>query len=498
MSGFRSNAEEKLDAPSVPDALPDIVGGDKNLIPFDPERQHLKVIFPLWKNSLPSIAFPESVRMFLDGAEVANKVWTIGPIESSDLFVEIPVEKIVNVQGLRVLHYEALNWSGDPENPEQSHTEIITVDTRPPTLASPDSRLDIPGAVLLPQQLTDYYLKRNEDRLRVVVPVYKTPAPGDHIAWYWGQRPGDLNEGGFLDLDEHNYTLPMEIFISGELIRRRGDGWRYVSYRVWDRAGNPSGYSDYVELDVAATPIPRSLPWPSIDKATGTGEQQVLDPTQASSGVVVEIPHAAVIYPPERAWVQWGEPGLVGAHRVDQPISPGQRRYQIPMRPVAAHIGRSLWVRYYVIDEDNNEIPSERRKLNVQTLPMNRLPTVQCNNLSGGNLSYRTVAPEGAILKMATWPLMTTDHWIMITMTGIGPHGQDSVRHVINKRKVTEQEVIGGIGQSNLVRVSKEFLNTLRRNESLTGKVYVSFDGGQTWPSLAAPNFPLLQLKLID
>ena len=498
MSGSRSDAEEKLGAPSVPDVLPDIEGGEKNLVPVDPGRQHLKVTFPLWKNSLPSIAFPESVRMFLDGAEVAYKVWTAGPIESSDLFVEIPLDKVLNVHGVRVLHYEALNWSGDPENPEASDTEIITVDTRAPLLASPDSRLSIPSAVLPPSQLTAYYLDRNEDRLRVTVPVFATPAPGDRIVWYWGRSPGDLDEGGFLELDEQNYTDLLVLSIPGELIRGRGDGLRSVSYRVLDRAGNPSAYSDYVELDVAATPIPRLLPWPSTDKATGAGEQQVLDPLQASSGVVVEIPQTAVIYPPERAWVQWGEPGQVGAHRVDQPISPGQRRYQIPMRPVAAHIGRTLWVRYYVIDEDGNEIPSVPRKLQVQTLPVNRLPTVQCNGLSGGNLSYRTVAPEGAILKMTTWPLMTTDHWLMITMTGMGSNGLDSVLPVISKRAVTEQEVIGGIGQGDRVRVSKAFLNTLRRNQYLIGKVYVSFDGGRTWPSLQLPNFPELTLTLID
>jgi hypothetical protein len=46
--------------------------------------------------------------------------------------------------------------------------------------------------------------------------------------------------------------------------------------------------------------------------------------------------------------------------------------------------------------------------------------------------------------------------------------------------------------------VPKTFLNSLRRNASLTGKVYVSFDGGKTWPPVAAPNFPLLQLTFID
>lgn len=174
---------EKLGAPSVPEALADIEGGDHNLIPFDPERQHVRVVFPLWKNSMPSEAFPEFVRIYLDGMPVAYKQWTAGPIADNDLFIDVAVETVVNVQGRRVLHYEAKNWSGDPGNPLQSETEVITIDTRPPRLASPDSRLQVPDEVSRPNQLTAYYLERNEDRLRVQVPRYDSPAPGDHIVW---------------------------------------------------------------------------------------------------------------------------------------------------------------------------------------------------------------------------------------------------------------------------------------------------------------------------
>jgi hypothetical protein len=99
---------------------------------------------------------------------------------------------------------------------------------------------------------------------------------------------------------------------------------------------------------------------------------------------------------------------------------------------------------------------------------------------------------------MTTWPLMTTDQWIMINMTGIGPTGNPSEYPAIRKRVVTDQEIIGGIGQRNDVNVPKSFLGTLRRNEALTARVYVSFDGGQTWPHLSGPEFPILQLRLID
>lgn len=498
MSGIEAQEQEKLGAPHVPDALEDIEGGEKNLIPFDPGRRHLRVTFPLWQNSMPSIAYPEFVRMYLDGKAVAYKDWTVHPISNDDLFIDIPVDQVINVQGLRELHYEAHNWSGDPDNPIPSHSETITIDSLAPGLASPDSRVDVPLEVRPPSQLTADYLDQNEGRLSVVVPRYTTPGPGDHIEWFWGERPSDRTMGGAIDLNESNLNLPFRADISRELIRQSGDGWRYVSYRVTDRAGNISAYSDFVELDVAATPIPRTLPWPAIDKASGTGEQQVLAPLLAQSGVVVQVPENAVVYPQERIWVQWGTSGELGAYEAELPMGTNPWHYQIPMKPVAAHIGRTLTVQYFVVERNGNEIGSTRRRLQVQPIPISNLPTVQCNGLTGGNLSYRTVAASGAILKMAKWPLITTDHWILMTMTGVGANGQDSVITVINKRAVTDAEVIGGIGQDNRAVVTKAFLNTLRRNASLTAKVYVSFDGGRTWPPMAAPNFPMLRLTLVD
>lgn len=498
MSGIEAEEQEKLGAPRVPEALEDIVGGQKNLIPFDPGRRHLRVTFALWQNSMPSIAYPEFVRMHLDGQEVGYKEWTVHPISDDDLFIDIPVEKVFNVQGLRELHYEAHNWSGDPDNPIPSHSETITIDSFAPSLASPENQMNVPRDVLPPNKLTAYYLDQNQGRLSVVVPTYTTPAPGDHIEWFWGKSPSDRSMGGSIDLDDSNHNLPLQIHISRELIRESDDGRRYLSYRVTDRARNSSPYSDAVALDVDAKPIPRTLPWPAVEKASGTNEQQVLDPLQALSGVVVRIPEAAVVYPRERIRVQWGEPGSFGAFETEVPIGTDPWRFQVPMKPVAAHIGRTLTVKYFVVEENNNEIGSVQRRLQVQPIRTSNLPTVQCNGLTGGNLSYRTVAAGGAILKMAKWPLMSTDHWILMTVTGVGANGQDSPTTVLNKRAVTAAEVIGGIGQDNSVVVAKAFLNTLRRNASLTAKVYVSFDGGRTWPSMVAPNFPMLRLTFVD
>lgn len=137
------------------------------------------------------------------------------------------------------------------------------------------------------------------------------------------------------------------------------------------------------------------------------------------------------------------------------------------------------------------------RKLQVQSIPSNRFEAVRCDGLSGGTLRYSSVDPAGARLTLSKWSLITTDQWIMITFTGVGNSG-DLVYEAVRKRAITSAETVNGIGFTTDIRLPKSFLNGLRRNAPLTGKVYVSFDGGRTWPPVPAPNFPLLQLTFTD
>lgn len=478
-----------------PAPLPDKPGGETNLLhrsAWENPGEPLRVEFKPWYEFPMPGPGSERVDVFLDDDEsniIGSRTWDL-PMDPDDYYIEIPADKLP--QGEHQIRYIMTNV-GDVA--DRSHPYTVTIDKLPPEL-NVSSGLGFPSAVLPPNQLTARYLEQNDDQVKSNLPAYTSPRPWDRITWYWGPIPGSTQLGGVIELDDKNYDDPVNVIVEGDFIRDKGDGFRYAWYEVSDRAGNLSLRSDPVELDVSATPIPRTLPWPSVEKAVGNGELQSFDPFQGTAGAVVQVPDDAVIYPRERVWVQWGEPGKLGARRVEQPIIPGQRRYQIDMPAVAAHIGKVLPVSYGVIDEHDAVHPSVRRRLEVQTIPSNRFEAVRCDGLSGGSLSYKAVAAEGARLTLAKWSLITTDQWLMITMTGVSATGQDSVFEAVRKRAITTQEVVSGIGYSSEIRVSKAFLNTLRRNAPLTGKVYLSFDGGATWPP--APNFPLLQLTFID
>jgi hypothetical protein len=487
-----------LPEPVIDGLLPDVPGGDSNLLPETLTHEDLKVWFTPPQYSDPTLD-KETVELFVDYVDdtsvpICVREWTT-PIQAPDQFVWLPRAWLANErnQGQHRLSYRFTVYNNEHD---QSNDLLITLDITAPVLPSAN-KVVFPPAVLPPNTLTARYLDQNDDQVRADLPPYASPRPWDRITWYWGPNPGGTDLGGVIELDDKNHADPIVITLPGDFIRAKGDGLRYVWYEVHDRAGNPSRPSLAVELDVAATPIPRRLPWPTIEKALGSAEQQILDPWLATAGIVVEVPLEAVIYPEEQVFVQWGEPGTLGAQRVERPIVTGQRRYQIDMKSVAAHIGKTLWVSYGVIDEKGVEHPSSRRRLQVQTIAPNRLEALRCAGVAGSNLSYSSVGAQGAQLTLAKWSLITTDQWVKITMTGVGVSG-DLVFPAVAGRAITDREVVGGIGFSGDVKVTKAFLGSLRRNQSLTGKVYVSFDGGQTWPPLSAPNFPLLQLTLID
>ncbi|MNI57740.1 hypothetical protein D3C73_1128220 [compost metagenome] len=164
------------------------------------------------------------------------------------------------------------------------------------------------------------------------------------------------------------------------------------------------------------------------------------------------------------------------------------------MAAVAAFMGKVLPVKYFVEDAAGDEFGSDQREVKVLAPPSSGFPTVQCAGKDSGDLSYAQVPDTGAPITLATWRMMTTDQHIRIIMTGTSSLGYETNYQVIRPRAITSAELATGI--RNVV-VPKAILNEFQRNKPLSGKVYVSWDGGRTWPVDEAPNFPILRLRLV-
>ncbi|MDQ0127231.1 hypothetical protein J2W17_006231 [Pseudomonas lini] len=477
----------KLVAPRVPVALPYIDGGDINLIPVSALVQPLRVTFPLWQNSLPSVTFPERVRLFLDDDEVADKLWTVHPIQPEDLFVDIPIDKLENRQGALVLRYDALNWSGDPDNPAQSDPVTITIDTRSPILPG-TSKLQFPAEILPPLQLTAYYLE-DEDKVRAHIPAYTTPKVGDVITWYWDRSLSGTIVGGTKELNAQDYDQPLFIDIGGDWIRSQHDGERYVWYTITDRAGNPaSGQSQVQMLIVEAQPRPRSLPPAKVVEAWGTGwpVRGTLEPTDATDGVNVILNPASELYPGEIPQVQWAVAGQLGAY-LAEPISANEWKYKIPKEYMAPHFGKAIPVVYHFKDKLDKTHESANYTLTVLNYPADRLPAPE--SADGYPLSLDKVPPAGASITLRRWPFSAAQQRISIFIEGIEDSSGRTIRYVsLDKHEVTPAQAIAGIARGEALIPNAEFLSCIKLGTQLTVKAYISFDNGQTWYGHAEPN----------
>lgn len=477
-----------LPPPIVDALLDDIDGGQPNLLHIDDLQVPLAVEIPEWLHSDPSPDHPESLELFWNEKTVATRFWTT-PILPEDLHLTVATEFLT--EGQQRMEYKVVLYNGSPQG---SQPLIITIDTSPPILGGEQGALVFPTEVI-DGGLTWQYLEACNDRVVAQVPEYREVRPGDTLTWYWDDEPFAYHQAGSRTLTSEDTGKPLELVFDGNLIRERGDGRRYVHYDVTDRAGNPSVSSRQVPLTVSATPIPRELLWLDVVEADGVGEELVLDPEKGRSGIQAVLDAQVLIHPDEEVWVLWDDPGSVADFEglLDKDGDP--RLCRIPKESVIASIGKTVTL-YYEVRGPGEVLPSTPRHVRVSKVSSG-FPTVQCEGQTSNGLSLAGVPASGARLTLAFWKLMTTDQMVRILVSGVNPAGETLVHRALYDHRVTEAELVSGIGAEGDVVITKAFLESLKIGEVLSVKVYVSFDLGETWPYEAAPNFPSLRLTLI-
>lgn len=459
--------------PIVPLMLADVPGGQQNLLPRSALTRPLRVEVPLWPGSDPEKG-EETVRLYWDDVEIATRSWT-APIPPQDLLFDVPVQYLD--EGRPVLRYEVVLFNGTPGN---SAPLTLTIDLTAPDLATPDDRLQFDPQVIA-NGVTVEYLENNGDQLQALLPDYTSPMVGDRIHYYWDRQPGadDLADEKVLVLAD--LGKPLQLVFAGDLIRDRGDGDRYLHYRITDRAGNQSRASVVVTLAVKAVPPPRVLSWPELPKASGSGETVVLDLNALRGELQALIPDDAGVGSEELVEMQWGEPGMTGAETIAG--SPGTRHFVIPFGRLAAHSGKTIPL-YYTATGDE----SSRRLVRVLAYTP-YAPPPQVLEADADVLSLAKVVGAARITQRA-WPLISTDQRAKVRVVGPGAEYPVVDAHPVTQEEI-DAELLGGDGAWT---VPKAFLEGLALGSSLRVQVSVSLDAGVTWPDI--PNFEL-QLRLI-
>ncbi|MCF1253229.1 MULTISPECIES: hypothetical protein [Pseudomonas] len=452
--------------PRVPQMLENVPGGQMNLLPVSALKDPLRVEVPMWPNSNPDLG-PETLTLFWNTDVVEQRTFTV-PVTDADLIMHVPANRLG--EGEPVLKYQVKIFNGVPED---SDPLMLTIDRQAPILAS-DNKVQPPPEVVS-GGVTVVYLEQNGDELLATLPAYDTPQVGDRISYYWDRQLGSDELVDVLSLTQADVaagTLP-KLKYGGEMIRERGDGPRFLHYRVDDRAGNQSAASALLQLTVAATPAPRTLSWPELPAAEGKDETIVLETGSVEEDLEAWIPEDAGVGSLEPVQMQWGEPGQVGAVTIQG--APGTRRFLVPLKHVPAHSGKTIPL-YYLASGD----VSTRRQVRL-TVFRPSAPGPQIEEAGTQYLSLRDIG-EGVHVTQVAWGLISTDQRVTIRAFAYDAQSQLQEHIVLDQHAVTEPEMLDGFGQGGTLILPRSFFDTLKADITFFVWTTVSLDGGQTWP----------------
>ncbi|MFS0827920.1 hypothetical protein [Pseudomonas phoenicis] len=460
--------------PVVPQSLADVPGGQSNLVPISALIQPLRVEVLPWPNSDPERG-EETLKLFWNDVEIERRSWT-SPISPEDLVFEVPVRFLL--EGRPVLRYEVTVFNGQTAS---SAPLTLTIDLTAPALASPDSRLLFDPQVIA-DGVTVEYLENNGDQVVATLPDYRSPMVGDCIRYYWDRQQGDQDLVEERILTSADLGKSVQLVLSGDLIRQRGDGERHVHYRIIDRAGNVSVASQALILVVKATPAPRLLSRPDLPKASGTSETVVLDLNSLRGALEAFIPQDAGVGSQEPVEMQWAEPASLGAATIKG--TPGTLAFTIPYECLAAHSGKTLPLYYKASDDE-----STRRLVKVLAFRP-YAPPPQVLEADSDTLSLAKVGSAARIVQEA-WSLISTDQRVKVRV--LGPAGAEHT--VTAAYPVTQADMDAGVlGSGGTLTVPKAFLQNQPLGSRLLVQVSVSLDAGASWPT--ASDFEL-QLTLV-
>ncbi|WP_369990419.1 hypothetical protein [Pseudomonas xanthosomatis] len=476
--------------PTVPELLPDIEGGVKNLLPFAATRLPLRVEFPMWANSNPSVQFPEHLELYWNEALVEKKTWT-QPVSPHELFILVPTRFLSH--GLHALHYK-ITLFNNIQNP--SRPLEINIDREPPEIIEDDDTL-LFDADIRNKGITEEYLAAFGDQVAAQIPPYWGAEPGDTLRWYLSDDPAGKQMAGMRVLGKDDVRrltpgsaatkAPYTVIFEGDFIRQIGDGIRFARYEIQDRAGTATQRSLALSVTSKASPPPRVLHRPFIREAVGSEHNpfSTLLPAHASNGVTFVIPAATDIKPGETATIFWGEPGTTGAYHTSTPIAVGSREYLVPRAHIAPNMNSQVELCYQINIPNQPLSPSHF----VTVRAITGLPIVQCAKIQNAQLNLRTMG-EKAEFTLGEWLHRDTTQFVKAWIEGVDRNDLTKVLilPIVDALPVPTEGGIMALGS-----ISKVELQKLALNYQFRVSVQVSFDKQASWLK-----FPDAAATLVD
>jgi hypothetical protein len=467
----RSSTTIKMPAPEIFGLLPDVPGGETNLLPEALTRTDLKVWFTVPALSNPDLA-EETVELIVDGTVFpeATRRWNT-PIDDTDRYLELPQAWLRNNDGEHRFSYKVTLYN---DVSEESFERVMTLDTQVPLLAA-KNELGFPAEVLPPDnRITARYLSNHDDQVLATLPDYDEKKPGDVITWYWEDFPEGLAVVDTKTLAIDDIGKPLEVVFAGQMLRERKNGQRYATYKVRDRAGNETLLSSRETLQVDIQPPPLRK-HPTVKESQNSGATGQLD-TQlyGAAGITVEVPKQDDESPDITFEVCFKGYGDLGSYYAPLPIPADSSRFHIPPTAIPANIGagREVEIRYIVNHSGSEPETSDPFKLTCKPIPTIRFRLINCPLASAGpplQLKLSSVPEGGTGLTLDSWVYQADTQLINIWLTDA-----TSRRHDIREA----WPVTIGVNRATL---PKTFLTDVPMNSTFSVHVSVSFDGGDTY-----------------
>ncbi|SNY38256.1 hypothetical protein SAMN05660659_04134 [Pseudomonas sp. LAMO17WK12:I6] len=240
-----TNLNEKillLDAPEIPDALPNFPGSQVNLLPLSALVSPLKVLIPDWQCSPPEpVPVQVLLTLLLNEKPVADYPFTT-PIDPA-LFpfaAHIP-ETYLAQEGEHEVSY-IVNIGG---NTAPARSTPITVDLTAPNFGNPGEPPQFPPEIDS-EGITQQYLATHNDEVLVTIGIYMQQLACDSIEFHFGS----LASKPVIIETVRDATSSTVIKLSGATIRGIGSGTMFAFYRLRDRAGNLGQLSSFKQVNV--------------------------------------------------------------------------------------------------------------------------------------------------------------------------------------------------------------------------------------------------------
>lgn len=470
----------ELDEPSVEGVLPPDADGKVNLLPVSMLDKPLIVTVPPWAN-LPEPALKQRLRLLLDNVVVYSEDLEEWPPRGQPA---IPTSYLT--EGVHVLIYEVYIYLNHTTTPSDPFT--LTIDRTPPGIDDFDDVLTFP-LDLVNREVTEAWLNAHGDRLTAILSNYAGGEVSDEIVWHW-----DIN-GIETPVDRHRIDAlnPVRtVVFSGDMIRQRDDGTAQAFFYAFDRAGNRSGPSDRVSLTVMVKPVPRNLPPPVVEEATGTGARQHLLASRGYRGVTVSLPSSAEIKDGDSITLFWGGEDQAAYHELPLTLEGGIWQTRVPAAGVLLAIDSSLEIAYQVTDRDGGFHDSD----GALTLTIEadfELDTLNCPDLAGSqSLSLAALLNGHATVILPTWgSYMATGQTLRLQVDGVDPSGAGLTEPAETGRQLQDEELKKDV----TLYIPTGVLQKFKMDTQVRFEAFVSFDGSNDWQSAMAFNRLALTLK---